>query len=98
MIEKVRRDINVIVGELQTALKCETADIIAIGDLLLEAQEQVEHGGWLTWLKTNFGSSIRTAQNYMNAARFASKNATVAHLKLRPSALYFLTRIQLPSA
>ena len=90
MIEKVGRDIKVIVSDLQIALKRETADIIAIGDLLLEAQEQVEHGDWLTWLKRNFGSSIRTARNYMNAARFASKYATVAHLKLRPSALYFL--------
>jgi hypothetical protein len=90
MIDKPRRDIEVIASELQIALKRETADIIAIGDLLLEAQEQLEHGEWLPWLKLNFGSSTRSAQNYMNAARFASKYATVAHLKLRPTALYLL--------
>ena len=50
----------------------------------------MEHGEWLPWLKLNFGSSIRSAQNYMNAARFAAKYATVAHLKLRPSVLYLL--------
>ena len=90
MIQKVGRDINVIANELKIALKRETTDIVVIGDLLMEAQEQIEHGEWLTWLKSNFGSSIRTAQNYMEAARFASKYAPVAHLKLRPSALYFL--------
>jgi hypothetical protein len=90
MIEKPRRTIKVIVDELQIALKRETADIIAIGELLLEAQALLEHGLWLPWLKLNFGSSVRTAQNYMSAARFASKYATVAHLKLRPSVLYWL--------
>jgi menaquinone-dependent protoporphyrinogen IX oxidase len=90
MIDKPRRDINIITSELQIALKREAADIIDIGNLLLEAHEQLEHGEWLPWLKLIFGSSIRSAQNYMSAARFASKYATVAHLKLRPTALYVL--------
>jgi hypothetical protein len=67
--------------------------------LLLEAKEQLEHGEWLPWLETYFGKSVRTAQNYMDAARFAIKYATVAHLMLRPTALYVLgansERIQL---
>ena len=65
-------------------------DVINIGNLLLEAKEQLKHGEWLPWLKANFGSSIRSAQNYMAAARFAAKYATVAHLRLRPTALYLL--------
>ena len=73
------------------ALKRETADIIAIGDLLLEAKEQlVQHGEWLRWLEVNFCKSPRTAQNYMGAARFASKYETLSHLKLKASALYWL--------
>ena len=89
---KVARDIKVIEGELQIALKREIADVIAIGELLLEAQDQLEHGQWLPWLEVNFAASVRTAQNYMSAARFASKYATVAHLKLKPTALYWLGR------
>lgn len=89
-MKKAQRDITVIGSELLAALQRETTDIIVIGNLLLEAQEQLEHGFWLTWLKFNFGLSTRTAQNYMNAARFTIKYATVAHLKLRPTALYAL--------
>ena len=91
MIEKAQRDIDIIASDLQTALKGEVADILAIGNLLLEAKDQLEHGEWLPWLKLNFGASTRSAQNYMAAARFAAKYATVAHLKLRPTALYWLS-------
>ena len=90
MIEKVRRDINVITSDLQTALQHEAANIVDIGNLLLEAKEQLAHGRWLPWLKKNFGSSDSTAQNYMNAARFIIKYPTVGYLNLRPMALYFL--------
>ena len=53
-------------------------DIIAIGNLLVGShRNKLEHGEWLLWLKSNFGLSIRSAQNYMAVARFASKYATV---------------------
>ena len=87
-----RRDIELIATELDAALKREATDIIAIGDLLIEAQAQLEHGEWLPSLKDNFGSSTTTAENYMAAARFAAKFTTVANLKLRPTALYLLAR------
>lgn len=92
MTKKVARDLGVISGELQTALKGEATNIIVAGGLLVEAQEQLEHGQWLPWLKANFGSSVSTAENYMNAARLAAEFPTVANLKLRPSALYVLGR------
>ena len=84
------RGIERITRELQTALKREAIDIVAIGRLLIEARAKLEHGEWLPWLAENFGSSISTADNYMVAARFAAKFPTVANLKLRPSALYML--------
>jgi hypothetical protein len=87
---KITRDLKVITKELQTALTRETADIIAIGKLLDEANEQLEHGEWLPWLAENFGSSVSTADNYMAAARFAAKFPTVGNLRLRPTALYVL--------
>jgi hypothetical protein len=87
-----RRDIELIATELQAALKRETTDIIAIGDLLIEAQARLEHGQWLAWLEEHFGSTDRTAENYINAARFAAKFETVSNLKLRPTALYLLGR------
>lgn len=89
-MKKVARDITVITSELQIALKRETADVIAIGNLLLEAKDQLEHGKWLPWIKANCGLSESTAQNYMNAARLAVKYPTVGVLKLRPTVLYWL--------
>jgi hypothetical protein len=67
------------------------ADAIAIGGLLLEAQERVDHGGWLLWLDREFDFSARTAQNYMSSHEFAAKYATVAQLGLTCSALYALS-------
>ena len=68
MSKKISRDLKVITKELHAALKREAADIVAIGDLLIEAHAQLEHGEWLPWLAENFGSSVSTADNYMAAA------------------------------
>lgn len=38
---------------------------IRAGELLIEAKAQVEHGGWLTWLRANFPASQQTANAYM---------------------------------
>jgi hypothetical protein len=90
MSKKINRDRKVITKELHVALKREAADVIAIGALLIEAHNQLGHGGWLPWLAENFDSSVSTAENYMNAARFAAKFPTVGNLRLRPTALYVL--------
>jgi hypothetical protein len=90
MSKKINRDLKVTTKELHTALKRETTDIIAIGDLLVEANAQLDHGEWLPWLAENFGSSVSTADNYLAAARLAAKFPTVANLRLRPTALYVL--------
>jgi hypothetical protein len=84
------RNIALIASELVAALKREATDIITIGSLLIEAQEQLDYGEWLGWLEEHFGSSDRTAENYMNAARLAAKFETVSNLKLRPTVLYLL--------
>jgi hypothetical protein len=85
------RALDVIADELHTALKRETADILAIGNLLVEAKAKVEHGQWLPWLRQEFLMTDRSAQNYMKAAEFAAKNEIVADLRLSPSALYLLS-------
>ena len=88
-LSKIKRTIATVVGELQTALKGETTSVIEIGGLLIEAKEMLDHGEWLPWLKVNFGSSLKTADNYMNASRLANWKR-VTNLKLRPTALYLL--------
>jgi Protein of unknown function (DUF3102) len=87
------RDLTVIADEVRSRIET-VGDIIAIGGLLLEAKLQFRHGGFLPWVESEFDFSIRTAQNYMRAHKFATKNATVADLQLTPSALYALAEGQ----
>jgi hypothetical protein len=88
------RDLTLIADEIRARIET-VGDIIAIGGLLREAKRQLQHGKFLPWVTAEFDFSERTARNYMRAYRFAtenaaSKSATVADLKLTPSALYFL--------
>jgi hypothetical protein len=89
-MKRAQRALNLIEKDLQSALRTDTKNVLRIGALLLEAKAQVKHGEWFPWLEAQTGASERTAQNYMAAARFATKYATVADLKLRPTALYYL--------
>jgi hypothetical protein len=93
-----KRTLRLIERELQVAMRNRTKDVLRIGALLLEAKGQVDHGEWLGWLRAQTGFLERSAQNFMNAARFAAKYATVADLKLRPSALYRLAKIHFSAA
>jgi hypothetical protein len=65
-------------------------NIIEIGDLLLEAKAQCEHGGWLNWLDIEFDWSVDTAERYMAIAELASKFRSVRNLKLAATTLYGL--------
>lgn len=87
-MRKEARKLGDIASELEGAVKAETTNVIVIGNLLIEAKEQLEHGDWLPWLAENFDSSTSTASNYMGAAKFAAKFPTVGNLKLRLSAIY----------
>src|SRR4051812_9107645 len=48
------------------------------GRLLIQAKDQVNHGGWLPWLEANTSVSERTAQAYMKLARDLHKSAVTA--------------------
>jgi hypothetical protein len=93
------RELSAIVNDLKTELRAESESILNAGRLLIEAKEQIKHGEWLRWLEREFDLSDRTAQNYMRAARFWLKYATVSDLvvlwgaaeNLSPSALYTIS-------
>jgi hypothetical protein len=85
-----------LAAQLRSALKCETTNIIEIGNLLIESRKHLEHGDWQEWLAKNFDLSYRTARRYESAAEYVAsklKCATVALLNfenLSPSVLYSL--------
>jgi hypothetical protein len=72
------------------------ADIIRIGEHLIDAKAIVGHGGWLAWLEREFGWAERTARNYMSAAELAAKSAMVADLDIDAGALYLLAARSTP--
>jgi hypothetical protein len=70
--------------------KLERKSITDIGDLLLEAKAQCEHGQWLDWLGDEFDWSVDTAERYMKVAKLSSKFRTLRNLKLAVTTLYEL--------
>jgi hypothetical protein len=89
-----RRSLETISGDLLRALRSEAKSVVKVGLLLIEAKEQLdEHGAWLSWLAKNFPGSVRSAQAYMSVGRLAIKYAKLAHLDFTASAPYALAAI-----
>ena len=62
------RPLSVIETEIKAhEINC-AGSIVAIGKALIEAKEQIPHGGWGDWLK-RMGYAQRTADNFMRIAR-----------------------------
>jgi Protein of unknown function (DUF3102) len=81
------RSLNAIAESIHAL---ERGNIIDIGDLLIEAKGQCEHGDWLDWLETEFEWSIDTAERYMTVARLGSKFRKLRNLKIGKTTLYAL--------
>jgi hypothetical protein len=76
--------------EFAATLTNDVPNVIRRGELLIAIKNALEHGEWHKWLAGRFALSQSTAQNYMNAARFAEKYPTVGNLKISPRLLYTL--------
>ena len=61
--------IPLIQGELQQGNTAGREHYRKAGEMLIEAKDQVGHGGWGRWLTKNFDLSAHTASNYMRWAR-----------------------------
>ena len=89
-MKKAERPLSAIAGDLRLALRVETADVIDVGELLVEAKAASEHGKFRPWLEREFSMSDRTAQRYMSAYRFAIKYDRLSDLQLSVDAIYLL--------
>lgn len=54
--------------------------VIGLGNCLLEAKAQLQHGEWLSWLADNLNLSERSAQELMRIARNCSNPRALADL------------------
>jgi len=83
-------------GDAREAAKTAADRAIAAGHALMEAKALARHGEWLPWLKEYCGVSERSAQQYMQIARFDLKPETVADLGGIRAAVAFLATHKLP--
>jgi hypothetical protein len=86
MSERNARPLDKIADDI---FKLERKSIFEIGDLLLEARAQCEHGEWMTWLE-QFGWSWDTADRYAAVAELGSKFRKLRILKVPATILYDL--------
>jgi len=84
-----RRPLDEIAADIHALQR---TNLFAIGDLLIEAKEQLEHGEWLPWLEEEeFG--VSSAENCMRASRLRTKFPNIGNLKLARTTIYTLTDI-----
>jgi hypothetical protein len=99
-LAEIAAQINAGHQQVQNAIRASLERARDVGQLLIKAKGQCQHGQWLPWLKANVKFSERTAQNYVNVAKrwneIESKSATVADLSYR-NALEFLSAPESPS-
>jgi hypothetical protein len=67
-----------------------------IGHDLIAIKSRMDHGTFGNWVAAELGITLRTAENYMNAARFV-EGKTEAISLLPPSAIYALAAPSAPS-
>ncbi len=75
--------------EIKSLLRRTTQDIIDIGEKLSEVKQELGHGQFLDWLRTEFDWSESAARKFMQVHRkFKTVNFTV--LNIATSAMYLL--------
>ena len=93
-------------NKLSTYLKTDAGNTFAIGAVLADARNVLDHGDWLPWLE-GYGISETSGRRYLAAHKFklalrelpfkdlwvGAKSAKLADLKLRASAVYQLAEL-----
>jgi hypothetical protein len=67
-----------------------------IGHDLIAIKSQMDHGTFGNWIAAELGITLRTAENYMNAAKFVEGKSESVSL-LPPSAIYALAAPSAPT-
>lgn len=67
-----------------------TTNAIEIGRELSRMKEKLDHGHFMRWITTECYLNVRTAQNYMSAARWIdAKGENVSHLASLPLSIVY---------
>jgi hypothetical protein len=90
-------ELAAIADRIRDRLRRQVKDIVAIGADLIVVKAMLGHGTFGDWLKREFRLSVRSAQLYMTAAKWAEdKSEIISHLPLE--ALRLLSAPTTPAA
>lgn len=89
-VEEKQQRLTTLAEDTRRRLKRSALDVYCIGLNLLEAQNIVEHGQFLPWLRQEFGMGKTSAYEFINVAKaFESKLPIIGNLinNITPTAL-----------
>src|SRR5262245_17816765 len=88
-------DLRQHAARIRERTRITTATIIEIGKELLAAKQHLAHGQFKDWINAECGCTVRTAQNYLRAAKLAEAKGETVSL-LPPRIVYQLTAKSTP--
>ncbi len=82
-------------SEIKGLIRQTAQDIFKVGQNLAEVKQQLKHGEFRNWLKTEFNWSISSATKFMQVSE-QFKNVNFTHFNFATSALYVLAAPSTP--
>jgi hypothetical protein len=91
----IENHLRELAAQVRKHSRSSTESIIAIGKALIEAKEHLDHGQFCKWVSRECYFNIRSVQNYIRTAEFATREGEIVSL-LNPATLYRLARPKTP--
>ena len=84
-------------SEIKVLIRQTAKNIVEVGQKLSEVKQQLKHGEFRNWLKTEFNLSISSATKFMQVSE-KFKNVNFTHFNFSASALYTLAAPSTPDS
>lgn len=84
-------------SEIKVLIRQTARNIVEVGQKLSEVKQQLKHGEFRNWLKTEFNLSISSATKFMQVSE-KFKNVNFTHFNFSASALYTLAAPSTPDS
>ena len=84
-------------SEIKGLIRQTAQDIVEVGQKLAEVKQQLKHGQFRNWLKSEFNWSVSSATKFMQVSE-QFKNVNFTHFNFSTSALYILAAPSTPES
>jgi hypothetical protein len=95
--DTLKEAVNVIRASRRAAFIGMANHLVEVGNHLVDAKKLLEHGGFTQWLKAELDMGPRTAENYMNAARWLADKPEIVLSHLPAVLIYQLAAKTAPT-